>query len=56
MTAGVIIWLVIFAISAASFLLIAAVVTVRGFVDMRMLLGDGRNPEDKRDHDRNKSI
>ncbi len=35
MNNGVIIWLVIFAIAAAGFFVIAAIVSVKGFADLR---------------------
>jgi hypothetical protein len=38
MNNGVIIWLVIFALSGASFFVIAAIVTVKGFADLQSLL------------------
>lgn len=38
MNNGVIIWLIIFALSAVSFFVIAAIVTVKGFADLRALL------------------
>ncbi len=38
MNNGVIFWLIIFALSAASFFVIAAIVTVKGFGDLRALL------------------
>ena len=51
MTVGVIIWLVVFAISALIFLLIAAVVTVRGLVDLKMLLRETRSVTENADQD-----
>ena len=56
MTTGVIIWLVLFAISAAGFLLIAAVVTVRGFVDMKMLLSETKSATESADVDRDEPV
>ncbi len=47
MNNGVIIWLIIFALAAASFFVIAAIVTVKGFADLRALLRHSE-PEDKR--------
>ncbi|MDQ4122051.1 MAG: hypothetical protein M3209_11475 [Acidobacteriota bacterium] len=38
MSNGVFIWIVIFAVSAVGFFLIAAIVAVRGFFDLQLLL------------------
>ena len=38
MNNGVFIWIVIFAVSTVGFFLIAAVVAVKGFFDLRLLL------------------
>lgn len=38
MNNGVIIWLIVFALSAVCFFVIAAIVTVKGFADLRTLL------------------
>jgi hypothetical protein len=42
MDKGVLIWLIIFALSAAVFFLVAAVVTVKGLGDLRTLLRHSR--------------
>lgn len=38
MNNGVIVWLIIFALSAAVFFVVAAIVTVKGLADLRALL------------------
>ena len=38
MKTGALVWLIIFAISAATFFIIAAIVTVKGFSDLKDLL------------------
>jgi len=38
MNNGVVIWLIIFALAAAGFFVIAAIVSVKGFADLRTLL------------------
>lgn len=38
MNSGIFIWIVIFAVSAIGFFLIAAIVAVKGFFDLRLLL------------------
>jgi len=45
MNNGVIIWLIIFALSAAGFFIIAVIVSINGFADLRSLLqhSDQRN-------------
>ena len=44
MRTGTLIWLIIFAISAATFFIVAAVVAVKGIGDLRDLL---RPPDDR---------
>lgn len=48
MNNGVFIWIVIFAVSTISFFLIAAVVAIKGFFDLRLLLRNS-NRKDKFD-------
>jgi hypothetical protein len=48
MNSGVFIWLLIFAVSAAVFFLIAGVVTVKGLRDLRILLRLSKRNDDKR--------
>ncbi|MDQ3750579.1 MAG: hypothetical protein M3367_16415 [Acidobacteriota bacterium] len=50
MNSGVIIWLIIFALSAACFFVVAAIVTVKGLADLRALLRHSE-PEDKRNEE-----
>lgn len=45
-----VIWLLIFAISAALFFVVAGVVTVKGLTDLRTLLRH-RKPSDEKDRD-----
>ena len=45
MTAGVLAWLVVGAVSAVLFFGIAAVVSVRGYKDLRELLGGAKRGE-----------
>jgi hypothetical protein len=46
MNNGVFIWIIIFAVSSVGFFLIAVVVAVKGFFDLRMLLShSNRNDE-----------
>jgi hypothetical protein len=44
MTTGALVWLILFAISALLFFVIALVVTVRGVSDLRELLSDSDHP------------
>jgi hypothetical protein len=45
MDSRAVIWLLVFAVSAALFFLVAAVVAVRGFSDLRGLLRHSKPPE-----------
>lgn len=45
MTTGTLLWMIIFAISAAAFFIVAAIVTINGFSDLRDLL---RPPDDRK--------
>lgn len=52
MNNGVFVWIVIFAVSTAGFFLIAAIVAIKGFFDLRLLLrhsdrADEFEPESK---------
>lgn len=42
MNTGTLLWIIIFAISATIFFVVAAVVAVKGFGDLRDLLGSSR--------------
>jgi hypothetical protein len=42
MNVGIIIWLLVFALSAAVFFIVAAVVAVKGLGDLRTLLRDSK--------------
>ena len=46
MDSRAVIWLLIFAISAAVFFVVAAVVAIRGFTDLRTLLRHSKAPKD----------
>ena len=52
MNSGVIIWLIIFALAAASFFVIAVIVSIKGFADLQTLL---QNSE-RRDKSNGKSL
>jgi hypothetical protein len=47
MSNGTLLWLIIFAIAAATFFIVAAIVTIKGLSDLRDLLRppDERNPD-----------
>ena len=45
MDSRAVVWLLVFAVSAALFFLIAAVVSVKGFSDLRGLLRHSKPPE-----------
>ncbi|MCA1603247.1 MAG: hypothetical protein LC776_16960 [Acidobacteria bacterium] len=47
MKTGTLLWMIIFAISAAAFFIVAAIVTIKGFADLRDLL----RPPDERNHE-----
>jgi hypothetical protein len=54
MANGAMIWLVIFAVSAAAFFVIAAIVAVRGFTDLQTLLRHSdRKGKSNKDESRN---
>lgn len=48
---GAIIWLVIFAVSAAAFFVIAAIVAVKGFADLQNLLRHSKRHGHERDYE-----
>ena len=56
MNSGVIIWLIVFVLSAAVFFLIAGVVTVKGLGDLRVLLRHSRQSERPNDESESKSV
>ena len=45
MRTGTLVWLIIFAVSAATFFIVAAVVTAKGIGDLRDLLRPRKDPE-----------
>ncbi|HYN25068.1 MAG TPA: hypothetical protein VES69_08475 [Pyrinomonadaceae bacterium] len=47
MKTGTFFWMIIFAISAAAFFIVAAIVTIKGFSDLRDLL----RPPDERNNE-----
>lgn len=52
MNSGALIWMIIFAVAATGFFVVAAVVAVRGFFDLRLLLrhsNRGGEPKTKPD-------